>query len=135
MLLLLMETYGLMDSILIPAFIEYGTIELHVMDIELLNKAYKEIDSPLEEKSIRMLFNEKPVRGYSCLLTARSTINLNERKCPILVVGLNDLSDGVTVNNKLFKQKGDFIFIPGGGKSIFNNKGTNAAQLAIFELK
>ena len=37
------------------------TIEFHVMDIELLNKAYEEIDSPLEEKSIRMLFNEKPV--------------------------------------------------------------------------
>lgn len=111
------------------------TIEFHVMDIELLNKVHNEIDSPLQQKSVRMLFDEKPVRGYSCLLTAHSTINLTERKCPVLVVGLNDCGDEVTINEKLFKQKGDFIFIPEGTKSIFINKGATAAQLAIFELK
>ncbi|MEP6595212.1 MAG: hypothetical protein ABJA71_04660 [Ginsengibacter sp.] len=111
------------------------TIEFHVMDVELLNKAYKEIDSPLQQKSIRLLFNEKPVRGYSCLLNAHSTINLNERKCPVLVIGINDLNDEVFVNDKLFKQRGDFIFIPEGSKSAFINKGTTDAQLAIFELK
>jgi hypothetical protein len=111
------------------------TIEFHAMDIELLNKAYKEIDSPLQQKSIRMLFNEKPVRSYTCLLNASSTINLDERKCPMFVVDIDDLNDKVTVNDKLLKQKGDFIFIPEGSKSVFINKGTTTAQLVIFELK
>ena len=111
------------------------TIELHVMDVELLNNAYKEIDSPLQEKSIQMLFNEKPVRGYSCLLDANLTLNLNERQCPILVVGINDLNGKVNINGKSFKQKGDFIFIPQDSKSVFTNNGNTTAELAIFELK
>src|SRR5450432_4066982 len=110
------------------------TIEFHVMDIELLHKAYGEIDPPLQTNSISMLFNEKPVRGYSCLLNAHSTINLNGRRCPVLIVGINDAGE-VTINNKLFKQKGDFIFIAEGSKSVFSNKSDSTAHLAILELK
>ena len=111
------------------------TIEFHVMDIELLNTAYKDIGSPLQQKSIRMLFNERPVRAYSCLLSGNSTINLTGRKCPVLVIGLNDPAGEITINDKLFKQKGDFIFIPESGKSVFINSGSTVAQFAIFELK
>ncbi len=111
------------------------TIEFHVMDIELLNKTYKEIGLPLQHKSISMLFNEKPVRSYSFVLNNQSTINLVVRKCPVLVVGLNNTEDEVTINNNLFKRKGDFIFIPRGSKSVFTNKGLSNYQLAIFELK
>lgn len=111
------------------------TIEFHVMDIELLSKAYKEICYPLEQTSIRMLFNEKPVRSYTCLLNAHSTININDKNCPMLVIGLNDCDGEITVNEKIFKQKGDFIFIPEGSKSTFINKGITPEQLAILELK
>jgi hypothetical protein len=111
------------------------TIDFHVMDIEILNKKYDEIDSPLQQNSIHMLFNEKPVRGYSCLLNAGSTMSLNKRRASILIVGINGLSEKVTVNDKLIKQKGDFIFIPKDCKILFTNKGDTTAQLAIFELK
>ncbi|MEO6452531.1 MAG: hypothetical protein ABIN97_00555 [Ginsengibacter sp.] len=111
------------------------TTEFHVLEIELLNKTYKEIDASLPQKSIRMLFNEKPVRGFSGLLSARSTINLGVKKYPLLVIALNDFSDGVTVNDKLFKEKGKFLFIPEGRKITLVNKGTVAAQFVILELK
>ena len=110
------------------------TIEFHVMDIELLNKSYKDIGSDLQQKSIQILFNEKPVIGYSCLLNAHTTLDLTGRKCPILAIELNDNAD-VTINDKIFKQKGDFIFIPENSKSVFINNSIAATQLAIFELK
>ena len=111
------------------------TIEFHVMDIELLNKAYKDPGSPIEQRSIHMLFNEKPVRSYSCLLNAHSTININDRNGPLLVICLSNSDGKVSVNKKIFKQKGDFIFLPGGTKSSFINTGITDAQLAILELK
>lgn len=111
------------------------SIEFHVMDIELLNQTYKAINSPVQQKSIHMLFNEKPVMAYSCLLNSQSTVNFVGRKCPVLIVSLTDNIEDVTINDKLFKQKGDFIFIPAGNKSILINKGISEAQLAIFELK
>jgi quercetin dioxygenase-like cupin family protein len=111
------------------------TIEFHVMDIELLNETYKEINSPVQQKSIRMLFNEKPVMAYSCLLNSHSNVNFIGRKCPVLIVGLTDNNGEVIINENQFKQKGDFIFIPAGGRNVFINKGTSEAQLAIFELK
>ncbi len=111
------------------------TIEFHVMDIELLDTINKEINAPLQQKSISMLFNEKPVITYTCTLNSHSTTNINGRKNPMVVISLTDNDGEVTINDKLFKQKGDFIFIPAGNKNVYINKGTGKAQLAILELK
>ncbi len=40
------------------------TTEFHVMDIELTNKNYITIDSPIHQAGFYILFDEKPVRAY-----------------------------------------------------------------------
>jgi hypothetical protein len=111
------------------------TIEFHVMDIELLNKAYKDPGTAMLPKPMQMLFDEKPVKVYTCSLKAGSTINLNNRKRHMLIVGLSDTGGEVTLNDKVFKQKGDYLFIPAGTKNALINKGSTANQFVVCELK
>src|ERR1700692_1589209 len=40
------------------------TSEYHVMDIELTNKKFIVIDSPIRQKAFTLLFDEEPVRAY-----------------------------------------------------------------------
>ena len=111
------------------------TSEFHVIDMELLNKTAQPIDPPLNIKSLTPLFDEKPVRGYRLALAAQSTFALPQRKAPIVLVLLTNSSGNLTVNNKPFAKKGDFMFVQPGSRIDFINKGNAGQNFALFELK
>ncbi|HEX9511108.1 MAG TPA: hypothetical protein VF939_11550 [Puia sp.] len=112
------------------------TTEFHVIDMELPNKNPQPIDPPLDNKSFTLLFDEKPVRGYRLTLNAQARLQLPRRKARIVAVRLTDAAAGVvTVNDKIFAKKGDFIFVEAGQSVDFINKGMVEQRLALFELK
>lgn len=112
------------------------TSEFHVIDLELLNKDPKPIDPPLDMKTLTLLFDEKPVRGYRFTLAAQSSFTLPHRKAPMLAVLLTDAMGNLAVNNKPFAKKGDYLFIPAGNSSTsFINKGSADQHFVFFELK
>lgn len=108
------------------------TSEFHVMDMELLNKNPQPIDLPLDNKAFTLLFDEKPVRGYRLTLSAGGSIQVPSRKASLLAVMLTD--GMVTVNDKSFVKKGDYLFVAAGKPVTILNKGTEQ-RLALFELK
>ncbi len=111
------------------------TVEFHVVDMELLNRNNQTVDPPMDLKSLTLLFDEKPVRGYRANLPANSSLRLPRRKAPFMVIGLSNITGSVTVNNKPFVKKGDFIFLQPDHKIEFDNKGNADENFAIFELK
>jgi len=110
------------------------TAEFHVMDIELLNKNPRNVDSPLQQKDLKLLFDEKPVRGYRLTLGEASTMQLPAHT-PFLIVGLTDALQTVSVNKKSFNKNGDFLFIKAGDSIKFTNDGQQSYSFAILELK
>jgi hypothetical protein len=111
------------------------TTEFHVVDMELPNKDPHPIDPPMEMTALKLLFDEKPVRGYRLTLAAQETIHLPGRKAPILVVGLSNTAGSVKINDKSFVKKGDFLFVTAGDEISFGNKGDAQQSFAVFELK
>ena len=111
------------------------TTEFHVVDMELPNKNPQPIDPPMEITALKLLFDEKPVRGYRLTLAAQEVIHLPKRKAPILVVALSNTSGSVTIHDKSFVKKGDFLFVKAGDEISFSNKGDVQQSFAVFELK
>jgi hypothetical protein len=109
--------------------------EFRVMDIELTNKNYIVPDPPIKNESFTFLFEEKPVRAYRLEPDAGTNISLSARKGDILVIELTDSAGPVRINEKLFRQKGDFLFINSGTGFELKNEGTEKAAFAFFELK
>lgn len=110
------------------------TAEFHVMDIELLNKNPGNISPPVLQKDLKLLFDEKPVRGYRLTLREASTIQLPAHGS-FLIAGLTDDLQAVSVNKKSFNKKGDFLFIKAGDFVKFTNDGQQSYSFAILELK
>ncbi len=110
------------------------TAEFHVMDIELLNKNPRNIGSPVQQKDLKLLFDEKPVRGYRLTLREASTMQLPAHT-PFLIVGLTDALPAVSVNKKSLSKKGDFLFIKAGDSIKFINDGQQSYSFAVLELK
>jgi hypothetical protein len=111
------------------------TSEFHAIDMELMNKNVKQIDSPLNIKSLALLFDEKPVRGYRFILDEHATVQIPVRKAPIVLFGLSNAAGYVTVNNKTFEKKGDFMFLPSGSAINFASISGVKQEFAFFELK
>jgi hypothetical protein len=109
--------------------------EYHVMDIELTNKNYVGLDSPIKKESFTFLFEEKPLRAYRLDPQAGANFSMPARKGDILVIQLTDSSGPVRVNEKLFRQKGDFLYINSGTGFELKNEGTGKVAFAFFELK
>ena len=65
------------------------TLEYHVMDIELTNKNFITIDSPIRQKAFTLLFDEKPVRAYRLRMANIANIPVPVRKADILVIQVN----------------------------------------------
>ena len=107
------------------------TIEYHVMDVELLRKEHQEIVPPIMDKSIKIVFNEKPVRAYNCGLAKGSILKLRKKTYPLLIVGLS--GDGeVLVGDKSFTNKGNFSFIPARATVTIANMGTVQGKVSYF---
>jgi hypothetical protein len=111
------------------------TLTFHVMDIELPNKNYIAIDSPIRQEAFTFLFEEKPVRAYRLSLAAGTKISISKRKADILLIELSDSVDAMLVNEKSFHQKGDYMYIPSGNPIEFKYNGAGKSAFAFFELK
>jgi hypothetical protein len=109
--------------------------EFRVMDIELTNKNYIVPDPPIKNESFTFLFDERPVRAYRLDPEAGANISLPPQKGDILMIQLTDSTGPVRVNEKTFRQKGDFLYIHSGAKFGLKNEGTGKASFAFFELK
>src|SRR6476661_5550574 len=109
------------------------TSEFHVMDVEILNKDPHNIDDSLQQP-FQLLFDEKPVRTYRLNINKDSKISL-KNKTPILIIGLTDVQQPVTVNNTSFRKKGDFLFVPSGSSVQFANKNKQHFSFAVLQFK
>jgi hypothetical protein len=111
--------------------------EYRVMDIELTNKNYIPIDSPIlqQAEAFTFLFEEKPLRVYRLNLGPSRDVYLPERKADILLILLSDSVETTQVNEKSFTQKGEFLYIPSGKSISLKNNGKGNAVFAFFELK
>ena len=108
--------------------------EFHVIDMELPHKPYRKIDAPFTDAAFKLLFDERPVRGYRMTLAAGRAVDLNGRRAPVVVIRVDDGSE-VKVHDAVLRKKGDYVFVPSGEKLGFDNKGQKDVQLAVFELK
>jgi hypothetical protein len=111
------------------------TAEFHVMDIELPNKNYITIDSPIRQEAFTFLFEEKPVRAYRLNLGPHLEISVKPRKAEILLIQISDSANSVYANKKSFLKKGDFLYIPSGHSIELKNRGAGKSEFAFFELK
>jgi hypothetical protein len=113
------------------------TSEFHVMDIELPRKNFIVLDSPIRVPAgaFTILFEEKPVRVYRLTLLAGSDISLSARKGDVLLIQTTDSVGAVQVNEKLFRVKGDFFYIPSGQTIHLRNSGGCTSQFAFLEIK
>jgi len=107
-----------------------------VMDIELTNKNYITLDSPIHwQDAFTLLFDEKPVRAYRVNLKANRSIVLRERTSDILIVLLTDSAGSFRVNGKSLRKKGDYNYIQSGIDIHMNNDAKDKTEFAFFELK
>lgn len=109
--------------------------EFHVMDIELTNKDFIVLDSPIKKAGFTFLFEEKPVRAYRLKMDGGTGSSLVPRKGDLLIILLTDSSGKILVNGKSFHLKGDFLYIPSGSSLEISNQGMLRAEFALFELK
>jgi quercetin dioxygenase-like cupin family protein len=109
------------------------SVLFHVMDIELLSKEHS-TSAPIEQKDFQLLFDEKPVRAYRLNLKTGLTIE-TKRERPVLIVGLSNGASRVSVNEKSFGKKGDFLFIPAGSSIRFKNPEQQPYSFAVLEIK
>jgi hypothetical protein len=111
------------------------TSEYHVMDIELTNKHFITIDSPIRQQAFSLLFDEKPVRAYRLSMANVVNLNLPVRKADLLVIRLTDSEFNIHVNGKSLRKKGDYIYIPSGKPFGILNSGDDKGEFGFFELK
>ena len=120
-------------------------IEFHVMDIELPNRNFIELDPPLHQKGVSFLFEEKPVRAYRVVLTPGTNISIAARKADVLLIRLTDDSGAVrarwnaadsrTSDEKIFWKRGDFLYLTSLTGFNLINQGNSKKEFAFFELK
>jgi hypothetical protein len=105
------------------------TSEYHVMDIELTNKNFIVIDTPIRQKAFSLLFDEKPVRAYRLSLANIVNLNVSVRKADLLVIRLTDSEYNIHVNGKSLRKMGDYIYIPSGKPFGLLNGGNGKTNL------
>jgi len=109
------------------------TSEFHVMDIEILNKDPHNISDTLQ-RPFQLLFDEKPVRTYRLDIDNNSTVSVHSKE-PILIIGLTDAQQIVSVNNKSFSKKGDFLFVPANSLLEITNKNKQHFSFTVLQFK
>jgi hypothetical protein len=111
------------------------TAEYHVMDIELTNKNFIVIDSPIRQPAFTLLFDEKPVRAYRLSMVNIIKLTVPVRKADLLVIRLTDSKYAIQLNGKTFRKKGDYIYIHSGKSFEILNGGDGKDEFGFFELK
>lgn len=109
------------------------TSVFHVMDVEVLTKGDKQIETAITLPEFRQLFDAPQVRTYRVTLKGNQDIEI-KRGTAVLVVGL-DNAGKVMVNDKSFSKEGDFLFIAPSQKIKLVNKEDKEYSFALLELK
>ena len=110
------------------------TAQFHVMDIEILNKGGHAGSEPIQQEGFKLLFDEQPVRAYRLTLQKGSTTQV-QRQTPLLIIGLTDAAQPLSVNKTSFGKEGDFLFVPAGQVVQFSNTGGEAYSFGVLEMK
>lgn len=108
--------------------------EFHVIDMELPHRPNGRIGKPFADSAFKLLFDERPVRGYRMTLAAGRSLHLPGRGDNIVVIRVDD-GEEVKVHEAGLRKKGDYVFIPAKSVLDFINNGQAEARLAVFELK
>jgi len=109
--------------------------EFHVMDIELLFNGRAAMRSPfINLPGCQLLIDAAPTRVYKLNMEGGKNLQINNKR-PLLIVGLNDNTGKVTVNNKSFSRKGDLVFIEPGQSIHVINHSRQSYSFAFLELK
>jgi quercetin dioxygenase-like cupin family protein len=109
--------------------------EFHVMDIELLLNGRAAMRSPFSNlPGCQLLIDAEPARVYKLSMAAGKKVQFNNKR-PLLIVGLNDNTGKVTVNNKSFSRKGDLVFIEPGQSIQAINQTNKPYSFALLEFK
>lgn len=121
------------------------THEFRVMDIELTNNNFIEIDSAIQQQAFSLVFEEIQVRAYRLKLLPNAMVSLEPRKADVILILLSDsvlntfvnkTPIGATrANEKSLRRKGDFQYINSGNALRIENGGMSTAEFAFFELK
>ncbi len=110
------------------------TSQFHVMDIEILSKGGHAVSTPIQQEGFKILFDEQPVRGYRLTLQGGTNTQV-QRQNPLLIIGLTDAAQPLSVNNKSFNKEGDFLFVPAGETVRMSNSNQQAYSFAVLEIK
>lgn len=110
------------------------TSQFHVMDIEILSKGGHAVSAPIQQDGFKLLFDEQPVRAYRLTLQGGSNTRV-QRQNPMLIVGLTDAAQPLSVNNKTISKEGDFLFVPANQAVQFSNGGGQAYSFGVLEMK
>jgi hypothetical protein len=111
------------------------TSVFHTIDLELPNKDPQPNDPPLTMQQKTLLFDEAPVRGYRLKLGSHVRLFVPKRIAPVIVIALDQPAAGLSVNEKTFVKKGDYLYVPPGVALQFSNKSGGSQQFAVFEVK
>ena len=109
------------------------TSVFHWMDIEILTKGDRTLESPLALDGFTQVFDAPPVRAYRLALKSDQKIEL-KRTAPLLIVGISSAGK-VKANKETFSKQGDFLFVPPSVKVSLENKARQEYTLAVLELK
>ena len=110
------------------------TAQFHVMDIEILNKGGHSVSAPIQQDGFKLLFDEQQVRAYRLTLQGGSNTQV-QRQSPMLIVGLTDAAQPLSVNKTSISKEGDFLFVPAGEAVQFSNHNGQAYSFAVLEMK
>jgi hypothetical protein len=105
----------------------------HWMDIEVLAKGDRNLESPIALEGFTQVFDAPPVRAYRLVLKGNQKLDF-KRQGPILIVGLNDAGK-VLANKKSLTKQGDYVFVRQSKKVSLSNKGEQDYTFAVLELK
>ena len=105
----------------------------HWMDVEILTRGDRNMETPIAIDGFTQLFDAPPVRTYRLTLKGNQQIKL-KRNGPILIVALNAGSK-ILVNKQPFTKQGDFLFVKPSKNIQLTNGNEHDFSFAVLELK
>jgi hypothetical protein len=114
------------------------TVWFHVMDIELTNKKSNLKIPPLQNPSLKLLFDEEQVNGYEIELTAGSNLQLPPSSNGYLFVSKHETTIDYKINDvsqHRIMKAGHYIWIEAGKRSLITVSTQMTASFVLLQLK
>ena len=114
------------------------TTWFHVMDVELIAKKQKNTIHVLQNKSLKLLFNQQQVNGYDGELKPGALLQLPASASGYLVVSKEAASIELVINNttqQRLMKPGHYAWIEPGSGFAIRSKATKPASFVILQMK